>query len=61
MGRVGDRVRARVRLGSQVVVFWAAFDIFRLKILEARVGQTNFPDFCIFSCVVTQNCGGGGS
>ena len=41
-GMVGVGVRVQVRVYR--VLFWAAFDIFRLIILEAHVGQAKFPD-----------------
>ena len=58
----------RVGLGSGLglgmrskVLFWAVFDIFRLIILEAYVGQTNFSNFYTLSYIIIQNCGEGGS
>ena len=47
MGRVGVRVRGRVRIGSKVA-FWAVFDVFLLIILEAHTGQTNVSDFHVY-------------
>ena len=49
----------RLGLGSKVL-FEAVFDIFRLTILEAHVGQTDFHTVSL-SYAVLQKCGKGGS
>ena len=58
-GMVGVGVRVQVRVYR--VLFWAAFDIFRLIILEAHVGQTKFPDLMLYPIIIIRNCGKGGS
>ena len=58
MGRVVSGIGLGLGLGSKVA-FRAVFDIFRLKILEPQLGQTNFPDFHALSQI--QNGGKGSS